>query len=334
MCVQCLYLTRGNLKTWRMAGIVHVFSNFSGYDSVPWTCTHDSCMMRTWYVSYWLAIFGWEFSATIFGSSYFWCSAGELFVFQDNVLLNLRLTIKGCYVFFRHSVDLSVLFRTNLGAKIVFVLCVDNCITKNPCQSWKDKMDGKNDNIEGPNPRKLYKTTLKSHKGLRAFKTEGGSQSSFLDDKGNCWNHRNPTVHAIPNQLCLSRLGMNLLQMKQWILWPWIAWSTLLSRRFDVVMWVVSVPQDRNQPQKAYCNNHLIKGYRPCRRPRQYGSWRHVKGWWIFFSCWYQRCCAEPWLTPWSFWPTSNQWQAWFHSRAVKWEGDFCRFSSLDFTSE
>ena len=26
-----------------------------------------------------------------------------------------------------------------------------------------------------------------------------------------------------------------------------------------------------------------LKGYRPCRRPRQCGSWRHVKGWWIFF---------------------------------------------------
>ena len=58
-------------------------------------------------------------------------------------------------------------------------------------------------------------------------------------------------------------------------------------------------------------------------------------GWWIFFlkvgmkAHWqvhfggYQRCCAEPWLTPWSFWPTANQWQAWFHSTAVKWEGDF-----------
>ena len=60
-----------------------------------------------------------------------------------------------------------------------------------------------------------------------------------------------------------------------------------------------------------------------------------VSGWWIFFLKvgmkahwqvhfgWYQGCCAEPWLTPWSFWPTANQWQAWFHSTAVKWEGDF-----------
>lgn len=131
------------LKTWRMAGIVHVYSNFSGYDSVPWTCTHDSCMMRTWCVSYWLAMFGCEFSATIFGWSYFWFSAGELFVFQDNVLLNLRLTIKGCYVFFRDSVDLSVLFCTNLGAKIgrsASITAKPKILAKDEKTKWMEKM--------------------------------------------------------------------------------------------------------------------------------------------------------------------------------------------------
>ena len=56
--------------------------------------------------------------------------------------------------------------------------------------------------------------------------------------------------------------------------------------------------------------------------PRSWTCFKMSILWQVHFG-WYQRCCAEPWLTPWSFWPTSNQWQAWLHSGAVKWEGDF-----------
>ena len=70
----------------------------------------------------------------------------------------------------------------------------------------------------------------------------------------------------------------------------------------------------KNASMTTWASNYKVWSHR---------SWTCLKMsilWQVHFG-WYQRCCAEPWLTPWSFWPTSNR-QAWFHSRAVKW-GDF-----------
>jgi len=40
-------------------------------------------------------------------------------------------------------------------------------------------MDGKNDNTEGPNPRKLYKTTLKSLKDFEPSKPKAEAKVHF-----------------------------------------------------------------------------------------------------------------------------------------------------------
>ena len=213
--------------------------------------------MRTWCVSYWLAMFGCEFSATIFGWSYFWFSAGELFVFQDNVLLNLRLTIKGCYVFFRDSVDLSVLFCTNLGAKIgrsASITAKPKILAKDEKTKWMEKMIIQ----KVPNPRKLYKTTLKSLKDFEPSKPKAEAKVHFWMTKATVeiiWIQQSmPFPSAVFIQAWYELVADETVDP--------VALNSLIhafvKARCDVVMWVVSVPQDRNQPQKAYCNNHLI----------------------------------------------------------------------------
>lgn len=199
-----------------------------------------------------------------------------LWIFCDNIWLKLLLVQcrrafcfpRQCFVEFKTNNQGVLCFFPRLCGSQCFVLhqfgckdwtqCVDNCKTKNPCQRWKDKMDGKNDNTEGPNPRKLYKTTLKSLKDFEPSKPKAEAKVHFWMTKATVeiiWIQQSmPFPSAVFIQAWYELVADETVDP--------VALNSLIhafvKARCDVVMWVVSVPQDRNQPQKAYCNNHLI----------------------------------------------------------------------------